>query len=71
MAPGFFAKALDVIKKVGKGIATVAKPVWNVAKTLAAPVGNMLQNTGNPVLTGIGQGMRFATPIVDSLLGNV
>ena len=69
MAPGFFAKALDVIKKVGKGIGSVVKPVWNVAKNITAPIGGLLQQTGHPVLSGVGKGLQLATPIVNSLLG--
>ena len=70
MSPGFFKKLTDFAKKVGSGVANVAKKVWSVAKPIVGLVAPALQSAPHPLAQKIGTGLTMASPFVDNLLGN-
>ena len=70
MSFGFFKKLGDVAKKIGGGIVSAAKKVWNVAKPVLNTVMPLAAASGHPAGQAASTIYQHAAPIADYLLGS-
>lgn len=70
MSFGFFKKLVDIAKKVGSGVAKVAKKVWQVGKPIVGAVMPAIESSGHPAGAVAGRIWRTAAPIADQILGS-